>query len=271
MLDPREKNTLHSSLLSLTPSSVPTSRKLNIVKSNEVFPQGTYRILSQDNQPTVNNFMHIVEMNDASVVVNNNKWTAICNIIIAIGDGDAAGTGNVPKQTYVIANLKLGTEPLKEVTCKVNTDGACTLKRKNVFHAWKRDAGFDSATFTITDIISEGYTYRSSFNNVINALVVWDPSATSAYPSPSPSITAVPSSEVFLPISSPSTLNHLIVYLMDMNDESVFVNKRKWKAICKITISTKNGNALILDVPTHTYAEAELKVGTNPPERSNVR
>ena len=52
-----------------------------------------------------------------------------------------------------------------------NTNGTCNLKRK-VFHEWKRDAGFNQATFTITKIKSKGFTYKPSFNNVTETLVV---------------------------------------------------------------------------------------------------
>ena len=153
-MDPMKQNALHIPLLSRIPSSVPTGRKLNIVKSNKTFPQGTNRILSQVNSSTANDFMYLVEMDDTLVFINQKRWKAACNVSIAIGDGDEPNAV-VPKKTSVEAYFKLGKNSPRKVNCEVDSDGTCDLKRK-VLHAWKLDTSFDKATFTITEIISKG-------------------------------------------------------------------------------------------------------------------
>ena len=119
----------------------------------------------------------------------------------------------------------------------MNSDGTCDLRRK-VLHAWKLDTGFDKATFTINEIISEGFSYNTSLNKVNETFVVRDPS---------------------------------IVHIKNMIDTSEFVDKNKWKAACKVSIAIGDVNEPNVVVPKKMFVVADFKLGTNSHGRSVVR
>jgi len=194
--------------------------------------------------PSLDDAMYIVNMTDISQLDGDNdkKWIPRTQIFIANRNEGSGDISYLLEGTNVEATYQKGDSPFPTlVNCDVDSEGGCILESSSsVNHFFiNNNNGADSAKFIVTDIDNPISEYNAEFNEVDTTLVVWDPVATSAYPSLAPSTTSSPSRGI-LPSSSPSLDDAM--YLKNIVSV-VEISVGSWTATFELIIDNINPNA----------------------------
>eukprot|EP00592_Proboscia_alata_P021195 CAMPEP_0194409184 /NCGR_PEP_ID=MMETSP0176-20130528/7010_1 /TAXON_ID=216777 /ORGANISM="Proboscia alata, Strain PI-D3" /LENGTH=170 /DNA_ID=CAMNT_0039209617 /DNA_START=102 /DNA_END=611 /DNA_ORIENTATION=+ len=132
-----------------------------------------------DDSPSINDFMYIVNITDISQLDcdNDNKWIPQTKIFIANRNDGSGDINYVLEGTKVEATYQKGqTSFTIPVNCYVNSNGGCILESSSSVQRSfiNNNIGAKSAKFIVTAIDNPISEYNAEFNEVDTTLVVWD-------------------------------------------------------------------------------------------------